>query len=77
MSFSVSRRRRDGMLPVTDSNADWRSLFFFSFLKGRQDVQDQGSGGHKMNIQWLKYFIHYYFSKDSRGGVQVLEITVH
>jgi hypothetical protein len=63
------------MMPVTDSNAGWRSLFF-SFLKGRQDVQDQGSGDHKMNIQWLKYFVHYCFSKNSRGNTGPVALLV-
>ncbi|XP_078182438.1 calmodulin-binding receptor-like cytoplasmic kinase 2 isoform X1 [Carex rostrata] len=66
LSFSVSKRRQDGILPVTGSNAGWRSQF--SFLNRRKDVQDQGSGSHKTNIRLLKCFMHNWFSKKNRGS---------
>lgn len=66
LSFSVSKRRQDGMLPVTGSNAGWRSQFLF--LNSRKDVQDQGNGSHKTNIQLPKCFMHNWFSKKNRGS---------
>lgn len=54
------------MLPVTGSNAGWRSQFLF--LSSRKDVQDQGNGSYKTNIWLPNCLMHNWFSKKNRGS---------